>query len=318
MRWEITWATPLYFVLLVVLGLKAVHTVFVILWLLRHGNAVATAAGNLDRTAEHNARAFRDAMIAAGADRPTGIMRFGIKDMALTEWLAAAKGHHRLKWLWWTAIRGGWHILGVASLSVVALFIGAYIPVRLPVVDRDLLFMIGETMIAIMFWIGVEMVVLMITMGRWLPYYHRLAPARLIAHNAPRVRETVSLIVACAGASIITLAVMTGMLAFASRRTEASTPAISDNLGLGILEALARAIKVLGTVGDGVEAQTAAGALLTITLLPLVLTYIAFIVPIAASVVEAGRSAPVRRTGARAVFESGQAEEPQPPGKGDV
>jgi hypothetical protein len=288
--WVALATTSSYGLLLGLVGLKALHTALVIWWLLRNGNGVAQSAGEIGPSVDDNVRRFHDAMVAHGAAAPRHLLRFGIKDTVLTDRLAASRGLTRA---FLTIVRVVWHAGGLTILSVTALFVGAYLPRRLPEIDSVLLFGIGELMITIMFLIGVEMVVLMITMGRWLPYYHRLIPTRLIAANTSRVRETISLIVACGGSAIMTLAAMTGMLAFASRRTDAAPPAISDDLAVGIVQAVAKAIKVLGTVGDGLASDTFTGAILTVTLLPLVLSYIAFIVPIAASVVEAGRNSPV-------------------------
>lgn len=149
MDWQLTWATPAYALLLLLLVLKAVHVIVVIVWLLRHGSDVAKRAGRLDRKVANNERAFRDAMVAAGAGQRRGIMFFGIKDVALADARSAARDRNRLKWAALTVVWSIWHGFGLALLSVLALFYAAYLPQRISTADRWLVFAIGETMVSI-------------------------------------------------------------------------------------------------------------------------------------------------------------------------
>lgn len=271
----------------VLIALKCFHAISVIRWLLRNGAEVARQAGSPKHDVATNKVAFWKAFEHEAALDDSPFLFFGVKDITLDHWAAAlrAKKLYAVMPLF-LLLKFIWHAAGMVAVTATLLYVLSYLPTTLDESQIVIAFVCGLLILFLMFLLGIEMIVLVITVGAWVPYYHRLDINGKYRKKDSAVREKFRLLYVSAGASIMTLVSMASVISFVARRTTAVTLTVDDNPMLGVLQSFAHAVTVLGTVGEGLEAGTVYGAILTIVLLPVVLTYIAFLVPIAASVVD--------------------------------
>ncbi len=279
---------------ILMLCVKIGHTVLVIRWLELHGPTIAKTCGRPETDTEKNVRVFWDAFRAQGASRRSIRLPFGVKDLWLDDAIARStrsNSYGRLMALW--LFRFYWRAWVFVPLSALALVLLAYASFDLDKVTTLLIFIAGLLTLGLMFFIGVEMVVLMVVLGPWLPYFHRLVPRSGLPKENTRSIEVIQLLKVSAGAAIITLVAMAGVICFAALRTDALSTSgasvLSENPFLGVAQAVARSITLIGTAGDGLNTATLYGTALTIVVLPLVLTYIAFLIPTAAGVIDVSR-----------------------------
>lgn len=284
------WYTPVIVVWLALTLIKSLHTAIVIGWLLEHGPAIGSRLTRPTGSVADNTSEFWNRFRLEGGETKGRVLVYGVKDVLLDRRISRAElAGQRIRTLYWKSFRVVWRVFVLVPVSALALLIIAYLPGEISDLNTWLIFATSLILLILMFLIGFEMVVLVVTVGPWLPYYHRLTPKKPYPATQRKIREALQLLKVSAGASLVTLIAMTGVVGFANLRTDAFSVRLSDEWLLGSLQALARAINLLGTAGDGLEASTVAGTLLSIVLLPLILTYIAFLVPIASSVANGSR-----------------------------
>ncbi|MEJ1229391.1 MAG: hypothetical protein WDM88_00290 [Galbitalea sp.] len=165
-----TIATPFLVLWLLILIFKASHVIAVSRWLLRHGPAVARRAGRPNGEISANADAFRKAFASQGSERPRFFMVFGVKDVRIYEAIKRHKeASHWAKLGLWRTLAALWHAIGLVSVTVVLLFVAAYWKGGIAPADTGILFAAGLAILLLMFLMGVEMIVLMVTIGPLAP-----------------------------------------------------------------------------------------------------------------------------------------------------
>ena len=257
-------------------------------WLLRNGAAVADAAAPLGGDVEQNYDAFWTAFRKKDEIAPHRFLAFGAKDVRLDVAISKARSEGKpLRHLASWTFRFFWRGYAFVTLSSIALIVLAYLPNKLSALDGVLAVVVGMLLLIGMVAIAAEMVVLVISLGAWLPYYHRRPPKKDFPEHHKRMVEAISLIQISAGASLITLFATAGVMCVAARQTTATNLHMSGFWLLGFFQSVVHSISLLGFDGSAFNTQTWLGTLLGIVVLPMILAYVAFLIPTAASVVRA-------------------------------